>query len=106
MAADPSEKSVPALAAELWDLVRAYIKQETVEPIKGLGRRAAFGIAGSVLLSIGLVLLALGGLRALQTETGTTFEGSWSWAPYLITLAGTVIVIVLTTLGMRKRKQP
>ena len=103
--AESADKSVPALAAELWDLVRAYMKQETVEPIKGLGRRAAFGIAGSVFLSIGLALLALGGLRALQTETGTTFTGNWSWAPYLITLAGTVIVIGLTTLGMRKRKQ-
>jgi hypothetical protein len=104
--AESSEKSVPALAAELWDLVRAYVKQETVEPIKGLGRKVAFGVAGSLLLSIGLVLLALGGLRALQTETGTTFHGNWSWAPYLITLAGTVIVIALAGMAMRKRKQP
>ena len=105
MAAE-QEKSVPALAAELWDLVRAYVKQETVEPIKGIGRKVAFGIAGSLLLSIGLVLLALGGLRALQTETGTTFTGNWSWAPYLITLIGTVVVIALAAMGMRKRKQP
>ena len=104
--AESSDKSVPALAAELWDLVRAYVKQETVEPIKGIGRKVAFGIAGSLLLSIGLVLLALGGLRALQTETGTTFDGNWSWAPYLITLIGTVVVIALAAMGMRKRKQP
>jgi predicted cobalt transporter CbtA len=105
MAAEPTtEKSVPALAAELWDLVRAYAKQETVEPMKGLGRYAAFGVAGSVLLSIGLVLLLLGGLRALQTETGTTFDGNWSWAPYLIALAGTGIVIALVARGMGKRK--
>jgi hypothetical protein len=25
-------------------------------------------------------------LRALQTETGTTFTGNWSWAPYIIVL--------------------
>ena len=96
MAAEPSsEKSVPALAAELWDLVRAYAKQETVEPMKGLGRYAAFGVAGSVVLSVGLVLLLLGGLRALQTETGTTFTGNWSWAPYLITLVGCAAVAAL-----------
>ncbi|HYD10698.1 MAG TPA: hypothetical protein VEA78_11395 [Acidimicrobiales bacterium] len=104
--ADSSDKSVPTLAAELWDLVRAYAKQETIDPIKAQGRRVGFGLAGSVLLSIGLVLLALGGLRALQTETGTTFTGNWSWAPYLITLAGTVVVIGLVTMGMRKRKKP
>lgn len=105
MAAEPTtEKSVPALAAELWDLVRAYAKQETVEPMKGLGRYAAFGVAGSVLLSVGLILLLLGGLRALQTQTGTTFDGNWSWAPYLIALAGTGIVIALVARGMAKRK--
>lgn len=104
--AEASDKSVPALAAELWDLVRAYAKQETIDPIKGLARRLAFGLAGSTLLSVGLVLLALGGLRALQTETGSTFEGSWSWAPYLIALVGTVAVIGLVSLGMRKRKKP
>lgn len=104
MAADPSETSLPAQAAQLWDLVRAYAKQETIEPIKGLGRYAAMGIAGSVFLSIGLVLLALGGLRALQTETGDTFTGNWSWAPYLIALAGTTIVILLVLRGTRKRK--
>jgi hypothetical protein len=105
MAAEPSrDKSVPALAAELWDLVRAYAKQETVEPMKGLGRYAAFGIAGSVVLSIGLVLLLVGGLRALQTETGSTFEGNWSWAPYLLALAGTGAVIALVARGMGKRR--
>jgi hypothetical protein len=104
MAAEPSsDKSVPALAAELWDLVRAYAKQETVEPMKGLGRYVVWGLAGSVILSIGLVLLLLGGLRALQTETGTTFTGNWSWAPYLLTLVGTGVVLALVARGMRKR---
>jgi hypothetical protein len=104
MAAEPSaETSLPAQAAELWDLVRAYAKQETVEPIKGLGRKAAFGIAGSLLLSIGLVLLLLGGLRALQTETGDVFDGNWSWAPYLIALVGAGVVIALVMRGTRKR---
>jgi len=105
MAADPAETSLPAQAAQLWDLVRAYAKQETIEPIKGLGRYAAMGLAGSVLLSVGLVLLTLGGLRALQTETGDTFAGSWSWAPYLIALVATTIVIVFVLRGTRKRSR-
>ena len=105
MAAEPTtEKSAPALVAELWDLVRAYAMQETVEPMKGLGRYAGFGIGGSVLLSTGLVLLMVGGLRALQTETGDTFTGNWSWAPYVIVLVGTTLVIALVARGMGKRK--
>jgi len=105
MAAEPSsDKSVPVLAAETWDLVRAYAKQETVDPIKGLGRYAAFGVGGSLLLSIGLVLLLVGGLRALQTETGSTFDGNWSWVPYLIVLAAAALVLALVARGMAKRK--
>jgi len=104
MAAEPSsDKSVPALAAELWDLVRAYAKQETVEPMKGTLRKLGWGLAGSIVLSVGLVLLLLGGLRALQTETGTTFTGNWSWAPYLLTLAGTGVVLALVARGLGKR---
>ena len=67
---------------ELRELVVAYAKQETVLPLKQLGRYVAFGVIGSFLLGLGVVLLGVGGLRALQTETGSTFVGDWSWAPY------------------------
>ena len=99
-----AEKSLPTLASELWDLVRAYAKQETIEPLKGIGRFVAFGIAGAFFLGTGVVLLLVGGLRALQTETGTTFEGNWSWVPYLIVLVGcaAVIGLVLSRTGKRK----
>lgn len=101
---DP-DKSLPTQATELLDLVRAYAKQETVEPLKGIGRYLAWGLAGSVLLGVGLLLLAVGGLRALQTETGTTFEGNWSWAPYLIVLAvcAVLIGVLLSRTGKKKR---
>jgi hypothetical protein len=99
-----AEKSVPALLTELWDLVRAYVKQETVEPVKGLGRVVGWGLAGSLFLAIGLVLLALAGLRALQTETGDTFAGNWSWAPYLITLAGVGLVIAVAARAMGSKR--
>ena len=39
-------KSVPALVGELWDMALAYLKQETVEPAKGLGRFVVFGVTG------------------------------------------------------------
>jgi hypothetical protein len=90
-----SQKSIPTLLTELRELLVAYLKQEALEPIKELGRFVAFGVAGSMLLSVGLVLLVLSGLRALQTETGTTFTGNWSWAPYMITLAACGLVAVL-----------
>ena len=86
LTAPPQEEPLPTLASQLWDLVVRYIKQETLEPIKGLGRFVAFGLAGAVALGIGMVILVLAGLRALETETGGALDGNWSWAPYLITL--------------------
>lgn len=72
----------------LVELVRDYAKQETLDPLKRLGRYLGLGVAGAVLIGLGVVFLAMAGLRALQTETGSTFTGSWSWAPYLIVVVG------------------
>jgi hypothetical protein len=69
---------------ELRELVVTYVKQQTIVPLKELGRYVGFGLLGSLLLGFGVVFLGLSGLRALQTETGSTFTGDWSWVPYLI----------------------
>ena len=65
-------------------LVVDYVKQETLDPLKGLGRFVVAGIAGSVALAAGLVVLSVGFLRLLQTETGSAFTGNLSWLPYVI----------------------
>ena len=90
-----TDKSLPTLASELWDLVRAYARQETVEPLKGIGRFLAFGVAGSLFLCIGVVLLATAALRALQTQTGDLFDENLSFVPYLIVLVGCAVVVAL-----------
>lgn len=96
------EKSVPQVLGELKELTVTYAKQETVDPIKGLGRFIGFGVGGSFLLGIGVCLLALAALRALQTETDGTFDGGWSWAPYLVT---TVVLALLAYLAVRAIKE-
>jgi hypothetical protein len=73
---------LPQVVRELWELIVAYFRQETVVPLKQLGRYIVFGLLGALLLGVGVLLLAMAGLRALQDETGTTFRGNWSWAPY------------------------
>jgi hypothetical protein len=92
------DKSVPQVLSELKDLTVDYAKQETVEPLRGLARFVGFGVGGSFLLGVGVCLLALAFLRFLQTETDGTFDGNWSWAPYLIT---TVVLGVLAFLAVR-----
>lgn len=85
-------------------MVRDYATQETIEPLKGLGRFLAFGVAGSLLVGIGATLLFLAGLRALQTETGTTFTGNWSWAPYLIVTVAAGLVAGLAVRAISQRR--
>lgn len=83
-------------------LVVEYIKQETLTPLKGLGRYLVFGIAGSIMLCAGLVLLLVALLRALQEQTGGYFSGTLTWAPYVIVGGGAVIVIALCALAVVK----
>ena len=85
---------IPAAVAELWELLVAYFKQETTEPLKSLGRVVAFGIAGSLAIGVGVVFIAIGGLRLLQDETDV-FHGNWSFVPYVI-----MITLLLAMAGV------
>lgn len=78
------QKPLSDIAVELWELLKAYAKQETIDPLRNLGRYLGFGLSGALLLSVGTFFLALSALRALQTETGETFDGVWSVGPYVI----------------------
>jgi hypothetical protein len=97
-------KSIPQVATELWDLSLAYAKQETVDPLKGLGRYLGYGLGGSLVFGMGSVLLLLSALRALQTETGTTFTGSLSYVPYLIVSLAAALLVGLLVWRVVKRK--
>src|SRR5947199_1438481 len=96
MAGRPDE-SLTTQFSELWQLVLAYFKQETVDPVKNLGRFVLFGVAGSLVLGFGLVLLVLATLRLLQTETGSHFQGNLSWVPYVLTF---VVCLLLAGAAM------
>jgi ascorbate-specific PTS system EIIC-type component UlaA len=88
-------EGLPGLVQDLRELVVAYAKQETIEPLKQLGRFVLYGMAGSLAFGLGVILLMLGLLRLLQTETGSTFSGGWSWVPYLAVLVGCASVVAL-----------
>ena len=102
--AGPAEAPAEALA-ELREVVLAYFRQEAVEPLKRLLAWLGFGLLGGVFVCTGLVLLALGGLRALQTETGEHLTGSLSWTPYAIVLAAVLVVFLFARSAARARRR-
>ena len=79
---------------ELKFMVTDYAKQQTVEPLKNLGKWAAYGVVGGLLLTIGAFLTGLGFLRLFQKmsflseecEVGAsgTCDTTWTFLPYLM----------------------
>jgi hypothetical protein len=80
---------------DAFQLTVDYLKQETIEPLRGLGRFLYMGIAGSFFLAGGILLILVGVLRLLQTETGTALTGDWSWVPYAVVIVLGLLVIAV-----------
>ncbi|HXP33125.1 MAG TPA: hypothetical protein VN820_03865 [Acidimicrobiales bacterium] len=80
---------------DAFQLTVDYLKQETIDPLKGLGRFLSMGIAGSFFLAGGILLILIGVLRLLQTETGTALTGDWSWVPYAV-----VVILGIAVIGV------
>jgi hypothetical protein len=80
---------------DAFQLTVDYLRQETVEPLRGLGRFLYMGIAGSFFMAGGLLLILIGVLRLLQTETGSALIGDWSWVPYAV-----VVVLGIAVMGV------
>ena len=96
-----TERSRGDDVSQLLDTVKAYAKQETLGPLKGVGRIIGLGLAGVICLGVGTVILLVALLRVLQTET-SAFEGNWSFVPYLIALVIAALVIALALSRIKK----
>lgn len=92
---------------ELKNMVVGYAKQETIDPLKSLGRYVGFGAAGGIFVGIGALLLTLALLRGLQTidainEPGRLHGGTWSWVPYLGALAWLLLVAGVAAMAAKR----
>ena len=90
---------------ELKDLVVAYAKQETIDPLKGLARFVGFGLAGALLIGTGVCFLAIGLLRALQGNRGWAVHGNWSWVPYAVDVVLLLAIAGLVWMARTKRSE-
>ena len=92
-------------AQDIQTMLVSYAKQETVEPLKTLGRYLGFGLAGSLLIFAGMFFVGLGALRLAQTVD--VFAGS-SWAstlPYLIAIAVLILSLGMIFAALRRAKK-
>ena len=89
----PSLKNVPEILQDLKDLLISYAKQETVDPLRNLGRFLGFGLAGIAMLTLGTFLIGMALLRFVQTMTGDWVNDPWSWVPYLAPITFWALVI-------------
>ena len=103
--AEREKQGLPELGKELIDLTVTYAKQETIDPLRTIGRRVGLGVLGSAIASVGLIFLLVGVLRLFQVESFGRdhggFGGVMSWVPYLVTVlvAGAVAAFALKQIG-------
>ncbi|MCP3988696.1 MAG: hypothetical protein GY724_06470 [Actinomycetia bacterium] len=92
-------------AQEIQQMVISYAKQETIDPLKTLGRYLGFGLGGSLAMFVGTFFLGLGVLRLMQSFE--VFSGS-SWAsslPYVIAIATLVLIMAMMGLSLSRAKK-
>ena len=78
------------------NVLRNYIRQETLEPIKSIFGSVIFLFIGSLFVSIGFILLSIGVVGAVQKFD--EMEKWFSWVPYL---CGSLFLSGMTFFGIK-----
>jgi hypothetical protein len=86
-------QDIPRLAKEFFELAKAYLLQETVEPAKKLGHFAGFSLGAAIIWGLAIVLLAVAGLRALYDALPSS--PYWEAASYIIFSVMLIAVIAV-----------
>ena len=98
-----SMNELPDLITESVELSKQYLKQETVEPAKRLGKAAGLGIAAALLFGFAATL---GGIAINRWIIRLLPEGrAWSGLGYVIS-AVTLVVIAGIIMGVGSRGAP
>ncbi len=81
--AGPTE--LPELVSEFVDMSKQYLRQETVEPAKRLGRVAGMGFGAAILFSLGTLFLAIAGTRFVVWLMPSDLSHSmWTGLGYIV----------------------
>lgn len=91
MAAAPSE--IPQLVTELVDMSKTYLRQETIEPAKRLGRMAGMGIGAGFIFAFATLFFVLGVYALFKTVLP---EGEW----WLVLSRGLTVLVSVAGAGL------
>lgn len=89
--------------ADVVQSVKAYARQETIEPVRGAARWVAVGTVAALSLGLAMIYLALGVLRLSQDLGGSAMAGAWSFVHYLVSLIVTASLVGLAVSRIRQR---
>lgn len=56
---------LPELVEEFYGLAKRYVREQTLEPAKRLGRLAGWSLAAALLFMLAAVFLAIAGMRTI-----------------------------------------
>jgi len=93
-------KEIPQLVTELVDMSKTYLRQETLEPAKRLGKVAGFGTGAGLLFGLAAVFFVLGVYALFQAVLP---EGEW-WVVLSRLLTTLVAAGGVALLGARMAK--
>lgn len=86
-------RELPQLVSEFFDLAKAYLRQETIEPVKRLGRALAMGLAAGVAFFLGAIFLAVAGVRlAVEVMPAEPANPWWSALGYVAAAMGLLVL--------------
>ena len=75
-------QEIPELAREAFTMSKEYLRQETLEPAKNLGRVAGFGLGAALVFGLATTFLGVAGMRIIVGLLPDTTI--WQGAGYLI----------------------
>lgn len=90
-------QEIPQIATELVEMTREYLRQETLEPAKALGKEAGMGLGGAIILAIGAVCLVWSLYYGVQLVLP---EGAW-WVVLARGIAAVGAAVAAGIIGWR-----
>lgn len=90
-----SPRELPDMIGEFFALAKQYLKEQTIEPAKALGRLAGISFAASIVFVLAGLFLAVSGMRLIVSvmPDGTIWSGLGYMAASLAVFAVTGLVM-------------